>query len=256
MEELRDFKGVWIPKEIWLNTELSIYEKVIIIEIDSLDNSEKGCFASNEYFGKFLGRSPKTIANILTSLKQRGYIYQCFFDGRNRGLKINKNESRIPDLEKAAFPISGKQNSGFQEHINISNNTNINIKDKDPENKFSEASLKIYNYSLKYFDQDLKPRSLKIKEDWLDTIDKLIRIDKKDPKEICQVIKWARTHETETFSWKDNFLSLPKLRKKNRDNVKYYQVFVIQMKRDEKKKQEEKDNYRSTLPSLEDYEPK
>ena len=49
MKENRDFKGVWIPKEIWLNTDLSIIEKVLLVEIDSLDNSDRGCFASNEY---------------------------------------------------------------------------------------------------------------------------------------------------------------------------------------------------------------
>jgi hypothetical protein len=27
MKENRDFKGVWIPKEVWLNENLSIIEK-------------------------------------------------------------------------------------------------------------------------------------------------------------------------------------------------------------------------------------
>ena len=30
----RDLKGVWIPKDIWLNKELSILEKLLITEID------------------------------------------------------------------------------------------------------------------------------------------------------------------------------------------------------------------------------
>ena len=34
----RDFKGVWIPKEIWLSTDLKVMEKLILVEIDSLDN--------------------------------------------------------------------------------------------------------------------------------------------------------------------------------------------------------------------------
>lgn len=36
----RDFKGVWIPKEIWLSTELTLQEKVMLVEIDSLDNED------------------------------------------------------------------------------------------------------------------------------------------------------------------------------------------------------------------------
>ena len=58
MNEIRDFKGVWIKKEIWLNTNLTLIEKVLIVEIDSLDNSERGCFASNEYLAKFVNLIP------------------------------------------------------------------------------------------------------------------------------------------------------------------------------------------------------
>jgi len=38
----RDFKGVWIPKDIWLSENLSLMEKVLFVEIHSLDN-ERGC---------------------------------------------------------------------------------------------------------------------------------------------------------------------------------------------------------------------
>jgi len=34
----RDFKGIWIPKEIWLNENLTLQEKVFLVEIESLDN--------------------------------------------------------------------------------------------------------------------------------------------------------------------------------------------------------------------------
>ncbi|WKX76342.1 hypothetical protein [Zobellia laminariae] len=38
----RAFKGIWIPKSIWLSRELTIQEKVFIVEIDSLENNGKG----------------------------------------------------------------------------------------------------------------------------------------------------------------------------------------------------------------------
>lgn len=34
----RDFKGIWIPKDIWLSDKLTLQEKIMYIEIDSLDN--------------------------------------------------------------------------------------------------------------------------------------------------------------------------------------------------------------------------
>ena len=36
----RDFKGVWIPKEVWLDERLSMLDKGIFAEIDSLDKGE------------------------------------------------------------------------------------------------------------------------------------------------------------------------------------------------------------------------
>ena len=69
----RDFKGVWIPKEIWLDTELSITDKVLLAEIDSLDN-ENHCTASNESFSEFFKVSVPTISRSIKKLKDLGFI--------------------------------------------------------------------------------------------------------------------------------------------------------------------------------------
>lgn len=69
----RDFKGVWIPKEIWLNKDLTLQEKVFLVEIDSLDNNE-GCYASNQYFADFFGLSTTRVSLIIKSLIEKGYI--------------------------------------------------------------------------------------------------------------------------------------------------------------------------------------
>ena len=126
MKENRDFKGVWIPKEIWLNTDLSIIEKVLLVEIDSLDNSDRGCFASNEYLAKFVQLSEGRVANIISDLKKRKFIIQVFFDGRNRGLRINKSESSFNENVKAEYTKTGKQTTRKREHNNTMNKTNNN----------------------------------------------------------------------------------------------------------------------------------
>lgn len=69
----RDFKGVWIPKEIWLNEMLSITEKAFLVEIDSLDN-ENGCFAGNEHFAKFSMLSVDRASKIISCLEKKGLI--------------------------------------------------------------------------------------------------------------------------------------------------------------------------------------
>lgn len=98
----RGFKGVFIPKELYLDTSLSWTEKILIIEIDSLDNSDnkrengedKGCYASNQYLADFIGLTEASTKNMISKLKQSGWITQLWFDGRNRGLRVKPYDSR------------------------------------------------------------------------------------------------------------------------------------------------------------------
>jgi len=70
----RDFKGIWIPKEIWLTKDLTLMEKLFLIEIDSLDN-EQNCFASNAYFSEFFDISKGRCTQIIKSLESKGFIH-------------------------------------------------------------------------------------------------------------------------------------------------------------------------------------
>lgn len=74
MSEQRAFRGVWIPAEIWTSTELSLQEKVMLVEIDSLQHPERGCYKSNRAFGKFFQLSPNRVSEIITGLTKKGWI--------------------------------------------------------------------------------------------------------------------------------------------------------------------------------------
>jgi len=82
----RTFKGIWIPKEIWETTGLSISEKVLLAEIESLDNG-KGCFASNKYLSHFLGVSEREVQRKISRLIKLGLITWVESNGRKRWLK-------------------------------------------------------------------------------------------------------------------------------------------------------------------------
>lgn len=84
----RDFKGIWIPREICLAQGLSAIEKLLWAEIDSLYNEEKkGCFASNEYLADFMGVKERTIRDALCKLRQLQLIEDVSFNGRERVIK-------------------------------------------------------------------------------------------------------------------------------------------------------------------------
>ena len=110
MSDNRDFKGVWIPKEIWLNEELTMLEKVIFVEIDSLDGPEH-CYASNEYFATFCNCSESKVSKAIKKLKELGMIEEVSFDGRHRKLRVVKNAT---ESSKKCYPESQKM---------LSNNT-------------------------------------------------------------------------------------------------------------------------------------
>lgn len=83
----RDFKGVWIPKAIWLDNRLNALDKVILTEIDSLDQGESGCYASNKYIAEFCQCSERKVTDAITKLTKLGYIKLTSFDGRTRVLQ-------------------------------------------------------------------------------------------------------------------------------------------------------------------------
>lgn len=84
----RDFKGIWIPANIWLNKQLSLVEKFLILEIDSLDRDGEGCFAGDEHFAEFLDLSVGRVSNILVELRKRGIIRTIKSDGRKRWMTV------------------------------------------------------------------------------------------------------------------------------------------------------------------------
>ena len=84
----RDFKGIWIPREIWLAKDLSCIEKCVWAEIHSLfDRDRGGCYASNEYLMEFFGLKDRRLREIIYKLRDFGWVKEVSFDGRNRVIK-------------------------------------------------------------------------------------------------------------------------------------------------------------------------
>ena len=86
--QTRDFKGIWIPKEIWLSEELNLQEKCLLVEIDSLSSLGQ-CFASNDHFAKFLSLSKDRVSRMISGLKVKGFI-EVDFTYKNNTKEIEK----------------------------------------------------------------------------------------------------------------------------------------------------------------------
>ena len=137
-KENRQFLGIWIPKEIYLNKELNWTDKILVVEINSLDN-ERGCFASNDYFAEFLGVTKTTISTSISKLKKMGFIKQISFDGRTRVLKAVFKQIENQTLNQ--FKGSVKPNL---KHNNTTNKTTIKTPIKQKKQTLQTFGIDVF----------------------------------------------------------------------------------------------------------------
>jgi hypothetical protein len=127
----RKFKGIWIPAEVWESPELTLQEKVFLVEIDSLNN-DRGCYANNNYFGKFFGLSSTRVSIVIGSLIKKGYVTSTILqsEGNKRILKTS--------LIKVKDPIQQK----------LTHNNTVSNTDNNKKSELFEIFWNIYDKSI------------------------------------------------------------------------------------------------------------
>ena len=202
----RDFKGVWIPKEIWLNEELTLLEKIIFVEIDSLDN-ENHCTAGNEYFATFCGCSESKVSKAIKKLKELEMIEELSFDGRHRKIRVVKSikeSSKKYEAESQNLQsnnIDNKQSSKKELLSKDNNSTEFSfgkqkpkkenlytkclhmIDDKTDDKEIRKLLVDWYNMLLEKYKDKGKVLYANVFKGKLNMLDKY---DKKDWKEIIE----------------------------------------------------------------------
>ena len=88
------FSGLWMPKEVFETSSLTLTEKVCFSLIDSLDGDD-GCFASNAYLQNVLDLEKRQLQNILSKLIDRGLVLRQFTEVGRRVLRtVHSNALR------------------------------------------------------------------------------------------------------------------------------------------------------------------
>lgn len=131
----RQFKGIWIPAEIWEATDLTWNEKIVLMEIDSFTAAGKDCYISDEYIGELVGVSPRTARTIVSKLVRLGYVNKPRSDGRKRYLC-----SAISAGQSGKICRADRQN--LPNTYNKITNTNLHKKEeKEREERFRKPSV-------------------------------------------------------------------------------------------------------------------
>ena len=164
ISDARDFKGVWIPKKLYLTRDFTPNEKFVLLEIYSLTNSKnKQCFASNKHFADFVGLKENTIQKMILKFEKAGYLKRFFKYKKDtkeieRRIIILSNKfydsfinekadgdenNPYPDGEKSIGGHGEKSIGGMDKKSEISNTgiSNTNIKC----NKLSDTPINASN---------------------------------------------------------------------------------------------------------------
>lgn len=185
---------------------------------------------------KQLLEGSRSISGALTELRDKGWVsYTKNQDGSGEYVLHIKPKPQNVDLENPQnYETATCGNRNEAKRNPISNNdlfSNIDLisnKEKSgkqnlpPSSKkevnFSPEVLNCFNDCIAFFEPHLRPKNINT---WISEIEKLNRVDKIPFETITEIVKWAR----EDSFWSSNFLSLLKLRKTNKDGVKYIIVF-------------------------------
>ena len=141
----RNFQGIWIPKMIYLNTEINWHAKILFLEIHSFTEHEKECYMSNKYISSFLKISERQVSRYISELKQIGWIEETAFDGRKRYLRSMLQFSfRTVDSD---LTLMSRQQGQFLPNSNVKN---------DHHNK---PITKQHNKSITFLKENIENRS-------------------------------------------------------------------------------------------------
>lgn len=204
-----------LPAKIRYDIDLPHLAKLLYAEITSLTYKEGYCWATNKYFAELYNVTSGHISEVINMLKNKKYI----------DIKIEKNNNRtifLPPL-KSVGGYRKISRGATEKSVGVQiTPININIKNNNKENgetnvpphpsiKFGEDSVE-YNLCLilieciKENKSDYKqPKNL---QNWAQTFDYMIRLDKRNVERIITVIEWAQ-HDS---FWRTNILSADKLR--------------------------------------------
>ena len=67
---MKEFKGIWLPKEVIKNTNINDKEKMIYSMILSLSKN-KECIVTNAYISKIFNITTIQVSRIINSLKKK-----------------------------------------------------------------------------------------------------------------------------------------------------------------------------------------
>jgi len=157
----RQFKGVWIPAELYLDKTITWTQKIILLEVDSFSKNKLECFVSNEHLANLIGISESGIEKAIRGLVQMNRLERKrqVINGANRRLM------RLPtSIECGSIPHSTEGTNLTQVRTTINNNYNQVPK---PKKGRPQTFDEVWNY---FKDLELGLDEAQKFVDWYDSV--------------------------------------------------------------------------------------
>jgi hypothetical protein len=183
-------------------------------------------------------KSYNTYINTLRDLVDWKFIKMIEVSKNQHSANIvalsNFNKALNNALDKAMIKHGSKQSESTSESTSESVDSIDKQRTSNQEQVTKNKEQKVYSKEvhdtfqkcLNYFPEHLHPNTEAKKNNWLDTLEKLERIDGLELDLIRKIVKKTRADDF----WSKNFLSLTKLRKTNKEDITFIQVFYEKFK--------------------------
>lgn len=146
------------------------------------------------------------------------------------------NPTHVDFVKTISTNLTVSDNVNVNDNDNVNDNVNVNVNVNKTIKTYSQEVLQTFDECIKSFDDHLQPKTQIKINSWKDTIEKLIRIEKIPAEKIIEIIQKIRSDDF----WAKNFLSIPKLRKKNKEGIQYIVVFNERIKHETNQRNNQK----------------
>lgn len=212
---------ILLPNDVRYSDNISSTAKIFYYEILIQIKKNGSCEFDNNYFANRFKVSKQSASRVINQLKKNNFIEtKIIVDNQTKQVKkriikikdtIHKNDDRGIYKNDKVYIYNNNNNINNNKYEKIK----INFKDYPKEVQGLFLSLE------KIFQSKFLPKTKKQKKEWVKAIDDLWRLDDYHPRKVYIILDKVSKDDF----WNKNCNTILKLRRTNKDKIKYIDYF-------------------------------
>ena len=212
---------ILLPNDVRYSDSISSTAKIFYYEILIQIKKNGSCEFDNNYFADRFKVSKQSASRVINQLKKNNFIEtKIIVDNQTKQVKkriikikdtIHKNDDRGIYKNDKVYIYNNNNNINNNKYEKIK----INFKDYPKEVQGLFLSLE------KIFQSKFLPKTKKQKKEWVKAIDDLWRLDDYHPRKVYIILDKVSKDDF----WNKNCNTILKLRRTNKDKIKYIDYF-------------------------------